>query len=818
MIQRYLSFIVAFCLSVPVFAQTALVRGQVYDQDSVALEFVSIAVKDARQGTVTNADGQFSLRLIAQTETVLIFKYLGFKTQEVSLSLKPDEVAELSIVLQRETREMQQVEVQGDRYRDRREEISLIKIDPKSVKELPSAFNDFNKILATLPGVISNNELSSEYSVRGGNFDENLVYVNDIEIYRPFLVRAGQQEGLSFVNPDLVSDVEFSTGGWQPRYGDKLSSVLNIQYKEPRHFAGSISAGLLGATAHVEGSSSNQRVTYVVGARQKSSRYLLNRLPVQGDYFPRFYDLQSYVTIRLGKAVSPQNPMKARTTLGVLASLASNQYYLEPRTQQVSFGTFTAAKRINVGYIGSEQYQYKTYQGGLRLSHHFNKSLRSDIIASAVTTSEREQIDVEGGYSFCEVVTQFGSENYNKCVNQRDVGTYYNYARNVLNARIFTLTSRNYFTSSYRSRWEWGGGISHETITDRLYEYNFIDSADYITKAPNLLNANLGIASLRYNAYLQHSYSFDSLSTLTYGVRVNYWTLNRQFLISPRVQYSYKPAWERDVLLKVAAGYYSQPPFYRELRNQQGELNLNLKAQNSVHVIAGADYNFLAWNRPFKFTSEVYYKHLWNVVPYDVDNVRIRYFAQNNARAYATGADFRVGGEFIKGAESWFSLGIMDTREDIQGDSIRIYNEEFEVIDKQSIGYVRRPSNQTVTAAILFQDHLPNNPSVRMFLNLVFGSGLPFGPPGSLEYRALRTSPFYRRVDLGFSKLITFGDKSTRVGKHIESVWLGAEILNIIGANNVISYQWIKDLDNRNYAVPNTLSARYLNLRMITKF
>ncbi|SDL33729.1 TonB-dependent Receptor Plug Domain [Catalinimonas alkaloidigena] len=784
------------------WAQTALVRGKVTDKQAEPLELASIGVEGTSRGTVTNARGEFELRVAAGREVTLIFAHVGYKRQTFLIRPRAEELLTLDVVLEEDPQYLKAVEIAGTQYEEKRDEVSVTKINPRTAKELPSAFGDFTKILATLPGVISNNELSAEYSVRGGNFDENLVYVNDIQVYRPFLVRAGQQEGLSFVNPDLVTDVEFSAGGWQPRYGDKLSSVLNIRYKEPTKFAASASLSLLSSTAHVEGATPERRFTYVIGARQKSARYLFNTLAVQGDYFPRFYDVQSYFTWDLTSRKSQQN---RRTVLGLLTSFARNRYELDPKSQQTTFGTIRLARRLTAAFDGQETYGYDTYQTGLRLSHRFSEKVRSDMVAAVVRTQERENVEIEGFYRLSEVNTNTADPDFNQNVNERDVAGSYSYSRNALQATIFQATSRNYYFPNERHAVEWGGGYDREMIDDRLYEYYFKDSAEYVRGINGFLNDTITLNSFRLRGYAQHSMQLgaEKRSRLTYGARLNYWSVNQELLVSPRVQYSFEPAWQRDFVFKLAVGAYHQPPFYRELRDSSGVLNLNLKAQRSIHFIVGSDYNFLAWGRPFKFTSEVYYKNMWNVVPYDVDNVRIRYFAENNAVAYAAGADFRVSGEFVRGAESWFTLSLLSTKENILDDTL---------------GYLRRPTDQRVTAAIMFRDHLPNNPTVRMFLNLVFGSGLPYRPPGDPRYRNLiQRTPLYRRVDIGFSKIFIF-DEATTLSNYMESIWIGLELLNAIGAQNVISYQWVRDLDNRQYAVPNTLSARYLNLRLVARF
>jgi hypothetical protein len=685
---------------------------------------------------------------------------------------------------------------------DQRRQVSSIRLDPKIPKFLPSPFGDFNKILATLPGVQSDSELSSQYTVRGGNFDENLVYVNDIEIYKPFLVRAGQQEGLSFVNPDMVSQVDFSAGGWQSRYGDKLSSVLAVKYKEPKKFKGSATLSLLTASLHIENSTKNRRFSYIIGARQKSAQYLLNTLPVKGQYKPKFYDIQSYLSFDLTKR-KDSTDFERRTTLGILSSYSRNRYFVRPASQETTFGTLDQLLKLSVQYEGQEVLEYTTYQTGVKLSHLFSDKVKTDFILSGVKTTERESSDVFGTYQLSEISTDPNAPNFNTSAVVIGSGGLYDHARNRLQATILNFLHRGYYTYNAKNKFEWGIGESYENIQDKLKEYSFVDSADYIT-ITKYYRTSANLQSYRTQAYLQHSIDFDSCHSLTYGVRVNYWSLNKQFLASPRLQYAFQPKWKKDFLFKLGAGLYQQPGFYRELRDRQGVVHTDLKAQSSFHFIAGSDYNFKGWgNRPFKFISELFYKYLWNVVPYDVDNVRLRYYGTNSAKAYATGVDFRVSGEFIKGVESWFNLGLLSTKEDVDGD------------DR---GYIRRPTDQRVTASIFFQDHFPRNPSIKVYLNLVYGTGLPFGPPNSEKYRSALSGGQYKRVDVGFSKLLTFVNKDISKGKAFESVWISAEVLNLLGANNTISYMWISDVNSNQYAVPNSLSQRYLNLRVIAKF
>ncbi len=797
MYQRIVSLICTFVFlsSIVSLAQNATIRGTVTNEAGNPVEGVTIEVANTAQGTSTNSSGNFTLKTANLPVAIVILRHVEYNTQTDTILINQSEIRK-AYTLSEKVRLLQSVDVYGKLQDEFRDQPGVIQLDALNATLLPSPFVEFNKILSTLPGVISNNELSSAYMVRGGNFDENLVYVNNIPVYRPFLIRAGQQEGLSFINPDLVGNVEFSAGGWQPKYGDKLSSSLNIEYKVPEKPAGSLSMGLLGGSAHVEGVTNNGKISYLFGTRHKTSRYLLNTLETQGEYLPRFTDLQSYINIEVGEKKVEGQP---KTELGILMAYARNRYFVKPENRETTFGTIDRAFRLFVAFEGQELLEYDSYQGGLKLSHKFNKKIISDIIVSGLYTTEREYFDIEGGYRLCDVNNNPGSAGFNDCISIRGVGTNYAYARNILKALILSAENRNSIKIDARNTIEFGVGISMEKIDDQLKEYTFIDSADYIF-FDQPIDSEASLLSTRVTAYVQETQHINNQHTLTYGVRTNYWTLNNQLLISPRIQYAFKPAWKKDVMLKFAAGLYQQPPFYREMRNFEGDVNENLKAQSSVHLIGSLDYNFKMWDRDFKFLSEVYYKYLYHVVPYDVDNVRIRYYGENLANAYAAGIDFRVNGEFIKGAESWFSLGLLTTQEDLQDGN----------------GFVRRPSDQRVNLGIFFQDHFPNDPTIRVSLSLLYGTGLPFGPPNLTEYRNAFTGKAYRRADIGFSKIFNLNESEDKY--FLKSVWIGAEVLNLFGANNIISYTWIRDVSNQQFGVPNALSARFFNLRGIARF
>ena len=804
-----------------------VLTGTVRDAQGQPLELVLISLEGQPGGATTTAEGTFALRLpptLRPTDAlILVVRRLGYQPlRQVVRRPAAGGSPPLSLVLQADARTLGGVTVRGrGAGADQREQASLVQLDPQAAKVIPSPFGDFNAILKTLPGVVSNNELTSTYNVRGGNYSENLIYVNGFEVYRPFLVSQAQQEGLSFINPDLVQKVDFSTGGWQPKYGDKLSSVLDVQYKEPAKFAASATASLVGGAAHVEARSANERVSYLAGVRYKNAQYVFNALRQnQGQYNPTFYDGQAYVTIGLG----PKSDLR-KTSLGLLGVLAHNDYRFVPVSGQVTFSTSTNQfARVNIFYDGRERMQYDTYQAGLDLTHNFHPGLQVELLASALTTREFEFRDVEAAYTFADVNRDPNSPDFNQTVRQRNIGSSFNHARNDLTARVFT--------AELRGRWypggdplgphqlRWGAKIGRESIRDQLDEYSFADSADYVPDARRTrLVADLSLLTTRSQGYVQHTWQVTERTTLTYGLRGHYWTENQQFVLSPRAQLATRSRRHPERAWKAAVGLYAQPPFYRELRDLRGQLNPALRAQKSLHFVLGREVQLQLLNRPFRLNTEAYYKHLTDVVPYEIDNIRLRYSARNNARAYAAGLETRLSGEFVRGVESWLSLGLLTTKELIAGDSVTTYDAQGAPTGRQPLGYIRRPQDQRLTASIFFQDHLPDNPSVRGYVNLVFGTGLPFSPPGLPQFRgsgALTTA--YQRVDIGFSKVVSLRATPKPHLSSLESLWLSLEILNILGANNVASYSYLQDVNARTYAVPSYLSQRVVNLRAIARF
>ncbi|MFY0605361.1 MAG: carboxypeptidase-like regulatory domain-containing protein [Cyclobacteriaceae bacterium] len=779
-------FLFTFLFTSQLLAQSTLVKGQVLDQSGVGIPGATVVLLGTSQGTISDIDGQFELRLPDDIVT-LKFSHVQYETHEETIDVT--QVEAITITLKEQTTQLQDIRIEGNTIEDQSSVIAVQRVDAKSAKSLPSTFGDFNKVLVTLPGISSNNELSSAYSVRGGNFDENLVYVNDMPVYRPFLANAGRQEGLSFVNPDMVEDIEFYAGGWEPKYGDKLSSSLNIEYKEPDSLEGSVTIGLLGGTAYSGGKV--ERMSYLIGARHRDSRYLLNTLETEGQYFPTYTDVQSLFTFDLTKKGSS---FINKTKLNVLLSYGRNRYLTQPTSQATEFGSVQQNFRLQTAFIGQEILSYDTYQGGFRLSHRFHNRLRTHLIGSSLLTTEKEQFDVEGAYRLCDVNKDPGSSSFDECVVERGVGTNYDYGRNTLQAKISTLENRWEYLLNVNHILEGGLGMTSQQMNDEINEYSFVDSSDYVQIKTSIFN-ELELSTNQYFGYLQNTFLFgDSVHAIASGVRVTYWDGNDQILVSPRISYRLAPKWEKSTTFKFSTGLYQQPPFYRELRAEDGTLRNNVYAQKALHFIGGVTRLFYMWDRPFLFTSDFYHKQMFDIIPYDIDNVRLRYYPDKTGTAFAQGVDFRVHGEFVKGTQSWFSVSYLRTKEDIVGDGQ---------------GYIRRPTDQRINLGAYFEDHMPNDPTLRVYLNLVFGSGYPFGPPAREDLRNAFSGDEYYRADLGLSKRFDMS-----INNFFNKVWVRLEVLNALAADNTLSYTWIEDVNGAQFAIPNSLSARFLNIKL----
>jgi len=796
-------------------AQT--IEGIITDINNNFLSSVNISIINKSNGVTSDISGKYKIYTEANRSHVIAFSFIGYQTEKIRIPmLKKGQNYTLNIILQESNIILKDIIVKDQKSR----KSNLSRIKTKHVEVIPGSNGGIESILKTLPGVSSANELSSQYSVRGGNFDENLVYVNGIEVYRPFLIHSGQQEGLSFVNPDLVGSILFSAGGFAAKYGDKMSSVLDIKYKKPKSSNGSVNLSLLGGSAHFEGINNNKRLSYLFGIRHKSNQYLLNSLDTEAEYKPRFSDLQTYLNYKLD----------TDWDISFLANISKNEYNMIPQNRDTDFGTFNEALRLTIYFEGQEVDRYETYFGALSTKYNPNTHLQLQLTTSAFQTFEQENFDILGEYWLYQLDNNLGSDNFGDIAFDRGVGKYINHARNSLEARVINFSHKGNFNNN-NTIIDWGIQFQQEDIDDRIHEWSLIDSAGFILPHPTdsiglpsnnnqqvnineLLKTNINISSSRQSGYIQYSKDMNNLS-LNAGTRSSYWSYNEELLVSPRISLAYAPNWQKDVVFRLASGIYYQSPFYKELRYPNGELNENISSQKSIHYVLGSDYLFYKWGRPFKWITEVYYKKLDNLIPYKVDNVRIQYLAENNSNGYATGIDLKINGEFVSGVESWASLSIMKTEEDIIGDTY---------IDQDGnnveVGYIPRPTDQRVNFSLFFQDYIPNNLNYKMHLNMIYGSGLPFGPPKSEKYEDVLRIPDYRRVDIGFSAILKSENKKSKIKflNVINSAWISAEVFNLLDINNTVSYLWVTDVGGRQYAVPNYLTRRQLNLKLILRF
>ncbi|WP_452228415.1 TonB-dependent receptor [Lacinutrix sp. MEBiC02404] len=801
------------------FAQTGTLRGVILDEFNKPVDNVNIQVDDT--GTTTNANGFFILKIPANQDVTVTFTHISLKKTVATFNLKNGEEIEFNPVMQTNIEQIATVVISG---RKRKDVQGVITLKPATIRRIPGANAGVENLLKTLPGVNSNNELSTQYSVRGGNYDENLVYVNGIEVYRPFLIRSGQQEGLSFVNTDLVQNVDFSAGGFQAKYGDKLSSVLDITYRKPSEFGIAADLSLLGGSIAIEAVSNDNKLTGIVGVRYRDNSLLVNAKETETNYDPKFLDVQSYVTYNFTDKFS----------LSFLGNASINKYNYEPQTRQTNFGTLTDPIALLVFYEGQEKDAYQTLFGALQGTYKVNDDLNLSLVASTYHTTEEEYFDILAQYRLGEVNTNIGDEDLGEVEFSEGIGGQLNHGRNDLDALITTIEHKGDYEIN-DNNFEWSVKYTNEDIRDRLVEWEVVDSAGFTINPPNLddfnnqpyqpnegpitayqnVRANNNTSIDRIQAYLQWSRRFtvgESELWLNAGARMHNWNVqgdgiasSSQTVFSPRAQVAIKPNWKKDMLFRFGTGFYYQPPFYRELRDQNGEVQPNVKAQQSIHFVLGNDYSFKMWDRPFKLTSEAYYKKLNDVNPYTVENVRIRYTAANNAEAYSYGLDLRLNGEFVPGTESWFSFGYLKTEENIDGR-----------------GYIARPTDQRLKFAALFQDYVPTMPNLKMYLNLVYNTGLPGGSPSYADpYVYQNRLPDYKRADLGVQYVLVDDKKQFESGwkKPFKELALGIEIFNIFDVQNSITNTWVRDVySKRQYAIPNYLTPRVFNVRLNMKF
>ncbi len=839
--QRRLIFLLLLSLSIEAIGQTATIRGQIKDELGNTLPSATVIILQDSIGTTADPNGRYELIVPAERPIEIRYSFAGLLPWTERIELQAGEERKIDVSLRLHT--LKQVEVEGTR---RQRERGVEPIDPRLTRFNPSPLGGVESLLQGQIGVMMRNELSSGYSVRGGNFDENLVYVNDIEVYRPFLVRAGQQEGLSFPNPDMIERLEFSAGGFEARYGDKMSSVLDIQYKRPRQFGGSAMIGLLGGAVHVEDAMMKKRLRHITGFRHRVNQLLLSGSDTQGEYRPVYTDLQSYWTYDITDNIE----------LGFLGLYSSNRYGLVPQNRETEFGTFNQALRFTVYFEGQEVTQFQTYFGAFNLNVQATRNTLLKFTLSSFKTFETERFDVLAEYYLDELERDLGSDQFGEVVRNLGVGGSLDHARNDLDATVYSFAHKGFHQHGDQYL-QWGADVKSELINDKLSEWNLIDSAGYsipLNQGDDLelnyvLKSRLNMESIRASAYVQNTWRWESDRedrwwTLIAGVRGQHWTFNGQSTVSPRIRLTFNPGWTtidangdtipRDYSFWFATGSYYQPPFYREVRRMDGTLNPDIRAQHSIHFLLGMDRRLKFWDRPFKLTTELYYKQLNDLIPYEVDNIRIRYYGTNNARGFATGIDMKLNGEFIEGIESWVGASVMTIQEDITDDQYYVrYNEAGDVIypgytfDQVAIdstlirpGYIPRPTDQRVNFALFFQDEMPRWPTFKVHLNLVFGTGLPFGPPNFDRFSdTLRTS-IYRRVDIGFSKQFigAEGQRKPAFLKGIHNMWLSLEVFNLLNIDNTIDHTWVTDVSGRYYSIPDFLTPRRFNLKLIAWF
>lgn len=784
--------IICLLVTVTASAQTFTLQGRVTDENNDPIEFASVSCLKQGKMTMTSLKGEYSMQLHSADSVVIKFSMIGYKAKTRVLR-RPRGKQTLQIVLHSDENQLGEVTVTGKKI----ETGQMEDISKDHLKSLPSASgNAVEELIQSQAGVSTHSELSSQYNVRGGSFDENSVYIDNVEIYRPFLVRSGQQEGISVINPDMVEKISFSTGGYEARYGDKMSSALNIKYRKPKKFEATASASMLGASAFI--GVSNKKVSWSNGFRYKTTKHLLGSMDTKGEYSPTFIDYQTYLTYTPNK----------RWEIKLLGNISDNHYNFTPEDRETKFGTMENVKAFQVYFDGQEKDVFRTFFGAVGITRNFGEKTSLSLIASAFNTREQEKYDIQGQYWLTQTET---SENLG-------VGTYFQHARNYLKAHV--ESAKLLFKTKYKKHdIEGAFTFKKEKITENSVEYEMRDSSNYSIphtgkdlymiysmRAKNVLDAN------RIEAYVQNAFRFTSnnektLYTLNYGVRLSHWSYTKETIVSPRVSLGIIPAFNENITMRFATGLYYQAPFFKELRDtttQNGityaSLNSKAKSQRSIHFIAGFDYRFRMNNRSFKFTAEAYYKALGNLVPYSVNNVKVVYYGSNESSGHAAGIDLKLYGEFVPGTDSWLSLSLMNTSMKLNGKSIPL------------------PTDQRYAINLFFTDYFPGTDRWKMSLKLALADGLPFSAPHQeLESNVFR-APAYKRADIGLSYRLLNNEGKQRKHIQLRNVWLGAECLNLFGINNVNSYYWITDVTGGQYAVPNYLTGRQINFRVTVDF
>ena len=791
-LKLFILQIICLCAFISAQAQTFTLSGRVIDENNDPVEFASVSCPKQGKMTMTSLKGDYSLQLQSADSVEIRFSMVGYKTKVRTLR-RPRGKQTMQVVLHSSDNALSEVTITGKRI----ETGQTQELSKEHLKSMPSTTgNAVEEMIQSQAGVSTHSELSSQYNVRGGSFDENSVYINNVEIFRPFLVRSGQQEGISVINPDMVEKIGFSTGGYEARYGDKMSSALNIEYRRPKRFEASATASMLGASAFV--GMSNKKFSWSNGLRYKTTKYLLGSMDTKGEYQPTFIDYQTYLTYSPNK----------RWDIKFLGNISDNHYNFTPEDRETNFGTMENVKAFKVYFDGQEKDVFRTFFGSLGITRKFNENTSLSLIASAFNTREQEKYDIQGQYWLTQTET---SENLG-------VGTYFQHTRNYLKAHVEsakllfkTKQKKHNIEAAFTYKWE--------HIEENSVEYEMRDSSKYSIphtgkdlymiysmRAKNTLTAN------RVEAYAQDTYRFTgsegkTLYTLNYGLRLAYWSFTKETILSPRLSLGIIPAFNENITMRFATGLYYQAPFFKEIRDTTttngityASLNRKAKSQRSIHFIAGFDYRFKMNDRPFKFTAEAYYKALGNLVPYSVNNVKVVYYGDNMCSGHAAGLDLKLFGEFVPGTDSWVSLSLMNTSMKLNGKSIPL------------------PTDQRYAVNLFFTDYFPGTTRWKMSLKLALADGLPFSAPHrELESNVFR-APAYKRADVGLNYRIIDNSDRHKKRNPIRNLWVGAECLNLFGINNVNSYYWITDVTGQQYAVPNYLTGRQINVKLSVDF
>jgi hypothetical protein len=809
------------------------VYGVIRDTQLNPVENVMVQTPQTENRTISAADGKYQIMLPANMEVQLHFRHVAYMDTVIIINGTPNERLKLDMILVSGA-QLEGVSV-STTYED-----GYMRVDPRLTFTMPSPTGGAEGLIKMLPGVSAVNELSSQYNVRGGNYDENLIFVNDIQIYRPFLVRNGNQEGLSFVNLDLTQNVKFSAGGFPAQYGDKMSSTMDVEYKKPKQLGGSFMIGFLGTSAHIEGSAQNKQktrdvFTYLIGVRYKNNAYLLGAMETKGEYKPSFFDTQ----MLLGWNISD------KFEISLLGNFSINKYLFVPANLKKPFGPAQEPMQFNVAFDGQEIDKYENYLGGLTFTYRPNLRNQLRLILSSHYAKESETFDIQSQYRLCDIEMDLGEGEITE-ISERAVGTNIDHARNYIKFLVSAADIRGDHQLHKRNSLSWSVKVQNERINDKIYQWHLNDSAGYtlpyipVTPSDSVgvpfddpsrelvfgkfdyYNSSNSLNSVRLTGFVQDNWKLDRdidpRFTLNTGIRFHYWSYNNEFNASPRVSLLYKPRWKKEWLFWLKTGVYYQTPFYREYRNRNGELNPNIKSQFSYQVILASEYNFRVLNRPFKLSMEGYYKYLDNLISYYLDNIQIVYSGENDAKGFATGFDARLSGELVEGLESWLSISFLKTMDKYKAPLIEI-NEEW-----VPPTYKRRPTDQLFTFNLFFQDHIPNLRQVRVNLNFVYSTGFPFWNPQFVRTKDNMGKPHnYFRVDIGFSYIFFEQSRDRYKNKNkfaraIKNAGVYFEVFNLLGTNNISSYMWIKTTNNQSFAIPNYLTPRLINLKFAIEF